>query len=165
MKHTNTPPAPRKTATSHRNEKYDLLIGIDPGTNTGMAIWSVKLKDFQHIGTLKIHKVMDTIKDICKQGERNDFGWNIKVYLEDSRNVSRGKNSAAMAQGAGSIKRDCNIWEDFLRDSGIDYQFIRPNKRSMLKMDDTGFRKMTGWNQRTNSHGRDAAMLVFGRNN
>ena len=89
----------------------------------------------------------------------------IKVYIEDSRNVSRGFGGAAKAQGAGSIKRDCNIWEDFLKDLGIDYQFIRPNKKSMLKMDDKAFRALTGWDKRTSSHGRDAAMLVFGRTN
>lgn len=141
------------------SQKYDILIGIDPGTNTGLAQWIVSEKKFLAVESVKIHQLIMYFIDMGESKER------IKVYIEDSRNVSRGFGGAAKAQGAGSIKRDCNIWEDFLMDLGIDYQFIRPGKRSNLKMTSEAFAKLTGWKGRTNSHGRDAAMLVFGRTN
>jgi len=149
----------RKSLTEPLNKKYDNLIGIDPGTNTGMALWWVEKMKLERIDTFMIHKAMEILREFQRQGVK------FKVYIEDSRNVSRGFGGAAKAQGAGSIKRDCNIWEDFLKDLGIDYQFIRPNKKSMLKMDDKAFRALTGWDKRTSNHARDAAMLVFGRTN
>jgi len=139
------------------SKKYDLLIGIDPGKNTGFAIVSHGMLGF--VGSVMIHQAFAIIEGYIETGMK------IKVYIEDSRNVSRAFGGAAKAQGAGSIKRDCNIWEDYLIDSGIDYQFIRPGKRSNLKMESSAFAKLTGWKGRTNSHGRDAAMLVFGRTN
>ncbi len=148
----------RNAAKTPVNKQYDYLIGIDPGTNTGFVSWNVKEQKFEYIETTSIHDAMFQFFD----ANPNEI---IKVYIEDSRNVSRGFGGAAKAQGAGSIKRDCNIWEDFLKDLGIDYQFIRPNKKSMLKMDDKAFRALTGWDKRTSNHARDAAMLVFGRTN
>lgn len=139
------------------SKKYDLLIGIDPGTNTGVAMLHVSHGMLGFVGSVMIHQAFAIIEGYTETGMK------IKVYIEDSRNVSRAFGGAAKAQGAGSIKRDCNIWEDYLIDSGIDYQFIRPGKRSNLKMESSAFAKLTGWKGRTNSHGRDAAMLVFGR--
>ncbi len=148
----------RNAATELVNKKYDLLIGIDPGTNCGFAIWRISETRIEAVETFMIHQAMRVVSSRSQMAS-------VKVYIEDSRNVSRGFGGAAKAQGAGSIKRDCNIWEDFLKDLGIDYQFIRPNKKSMLKMDDKAFRALTGWDKRTSNHGRDAALLVFGRTN
>lgn len=153
----------RNAATEPVNKKYDLLIGIDPGTNCGMAgLVGGKLT---FVETISIHRAIMSILKLIEPSYLTGRTMTIKVYIEDSRNVSRGFGGAAKAQGAGSIKRDCNIWEDFLKDLGIDYQFIRPNKKSMLKMNDKAFRALTGWNKRTSNHSRDAAMLVFGRTN
>ena len=33
----------------------------------------------------------------------------------------------------------------------------------MTKLSAEQFRRITGWTEQTNEHGRDAAMLVFGR--
>ena len=63
-------------------------------------------------------------------------------------------------QGAGSIKRDAKIWEDFLMDIGVNHEMISPAKnRTKLKADT--FKTYTGWENPTNEHSRDAAMLVF----
>lgn len=145
------------------SKKYDLLIGIDPGTNTGFA--GLLNGKIEFVEAIPIHTAILSILELQKPANMTGSTISFKVYIEDSRNVSRGFGGAAKAQGAGSIKRDCNIWEDFLRDFGIDYQFIRPGKRSNLKMTSEAFAKLTGWKGRTNSHGRDAAMLVFGRTN
>ena len=64
--------------------------------------------------------------------------------------------------GAGSIKRDCEIWEEFAALYGIPIQFIPPRK-GLTKWDAETFNKMTGWKGRTSNHARDAALLVWGK--
>ena len=64
-------------------------------------------------------------------------------------------------QGVGSVKRDASIWEDYLTDLGIEFEMVAP-KRNVTKLSQDRFKAMTGWKNRTNEHGRDAAMLVFG---
>jgi hypothetical protein len=64
--------------------------------------------------------------------------------------------------GAGSVKRDCSIWEEWCREYGIEF-VCPPPRQGMTKLTDAYFRGLTGYDRRTNEHGRDAAMLVFGR--
>ena len=64
--------------------------------------------------------------------------------------------------GAGSVKRDCQIWEDFLRAHGIKYEMVAPHQGATKWTADT-FARITGYTGRTSNHGRDAAVLVFGR--
>ncbi len=140
------------------------IIGIDPGTNTGIAVYNIKSDALILVETRMIHRAMDYVLNRWQSLARENYLIRIKVYLEDSRNVSRGgKNAAFMAQGAGSIKRDCSIWEDFLKDYGIDHQFIRPGKNSKLKVTAEYFKKVTGWEGRTSNHSRDAGMLCYRR--
>jgi hypothetical protein len=64
--------------------------------------------------------------------------------------------------GAGSVKRDCAIWEDFCRDLGIDYIPVPP-QAGLTKWPADYFNKVTGWKGRTSDHARDAALLVYGK--
>lgn len=91
------------------------------------------------------------------------------VRFEDARlrrwfgkmDAEQAKYGAAVREGAGSIKRDCTIWEDFLTDKGIPFEKTAPkNNKTKLKADI--FARITGWTGLTNEHGRDSAMLVFG---
>ena len=136
---------------------HKYIIGIDPGTHTGLAVWNTKEQRFEEIDTVKIHEAMDEVTYWQTYGF-----YGILVRFEDARlRKWFGKNSNEKQQGAGSIKRDCAIWEDFLRDSVIDFQLVAP-KDVKTKMTAAAFRNLTGWKGVTNEHGRDAAMLVFG---
>lgn len=131
-----------------------ILIGIDPGVNTGFAV-----KDRRtglHVVTSKL--IHASMHDVLTQ--RNS-GYKVFVVVEDARQV-RFATDKHKAQGAGSVKRDCNIWEDFLTDYGIPFVMVRPNK-SRTKLTAEQFNKLTGWKYKTNNHGRDAAMLIFNR--
>jgi hypothetical protein len=64
-------------------------------------------------------------------------------------------------QGVGSVKRDASIWEDYLKDLGVEFEMVAP-KRNVTKLKQETFKRYTGWRKQTNEHGRDAAMLVFG---
>lgn len=129
------------------------LIGIDTGVNTGVSIWNVSEGRFELITSTSILKAFEIIRAHKSYIEM--------VYVEDARQVKY-KTSRYKAQGAGSVKRDCGIWEEFLAMEKIPSTFVRPQK-AITKIDAARFKRMTRWEGRTNEHGRDAAMLIYGR--
>ena len=70
-------------------------------------------------------------------------------------------NGREALQGAGSIKRDCLLWETWLQSRGVPYKAIKP-AAGATKWDAAKFQRITGWTKRTNEHARDAALLCFG---
>lgn len=140
-------------------------IGIDTGTNTGFAIWDNRQEKFLAVSCLKIHVAMREVERIVNQAARE--GTRVCVRVEDARKrdwfgarMTREEERAKL-QGVGSVKRDCSIWEDFLEDLGVDFQMVHP-KNIATKMKAEPFKYITKWEERTNEHSRDAAMLVFG---
>jgi hypothetical protein len=136
-----------------------ILIGIDPGTKTGVAVWDTQKKAFDLIETAFIHDAL-TIVSMLKC-----YSPSIEVYVEDPNSWKPfGNNVQARAklQGAGSIKRDFAIWRDFCKDQEITLHPVKL-QGTIKKVDAGYFEKLTGWKDRTSEHARDAAMLVFGR--
>jgi len=134
-----------------------LLIGIDTGVNTGIAVWNRHERKLVMVKSLMIHQAMEYILTL-------DY-FSTFILVEDARKATHGRNSAtdkSKLQGAGSVKRDAKMWEDFLTDKAIPFEMIRPN-RATTKLDAPTFRAITGWEEQTNQHGRDAAMIVFGK--
>ena len=135
-----------------------VLIGIDVGVNTGIALYDPATKKLTKVQTLRIHEAMDLVK--------RQFGINgqsLKVYFEDARLRNWfGNSGREKLQGAGSVKRDSSIWDDFLSSLGVNFEKVPP-RRNATKLDNVTFKKITGYNERTNEHGRDASMLVFGK--
>lgn len=137
-----------------------ILIGIDPGVNTGIAV--SKDGKLEEVVTEQLHEAFKMID--C-------FIWNKKpedtliIYVEDARKRKYyGANSAAKQQGAGSIKRDCRAWEDYLSSHQVDFVLVDPkDQKGLTKWDAKTFKQKTGWQERTNEHGRDAALLIWGR--
>lgn len=137
---------------NQKNHKY--YIGIDSGKNTGFAIWDKSEKRLEIVETLLIHQAMDKVQGFDKN--------EVLVRVEDARQRKWfGSNASAKQQGAGSIKRDATIWEDFLIDKGYDFEMVAP-KNNKTKLSSDQFVKMTKWDKRTSEHSRDAAMLVYG---
>ena len=136
-----------------------IYIGIDPGTHTGVAVWDSKEGKFLSLETMPIHIALTRVLAIAER-HRDD----VQVIFEDARlRTWFGKgNVSAKAQGAGSVKRDCSIWEDFLIDMEIPFVTTKPGNVA-TKVTPSWFRKLTGWEGRCSEHARDAAMLVFGR--
>ena len=139
-----------------------LVIGIDPGLHTGLAVWDTSSRQFLEIRCSGIVDAMDYLDHL-----RSERGIGLVVF-EDARQrtwIPREKDLAQMkgrAMGAGSVKRDCSIWEEWCTSRGVQYIATKP-KNGMTKLTDAYFRGITGYDRRTNNHGRDAAMLVFQR--
>lgn len=140
-----------------------IWIGIDTGTHTGVAIWDSASRQFLSIEEMKIHKALGVVEAISKANPGN-----VRVRLEDARlrhwipRMGNIKAEIGRAKGAGSVERDCSIWEDYLKDLGIPCELVAP-KDNVTKMRQEAFATLTGWTQRTNEHVRDAAMLVFAK--
>lgn len=146
-----------------------LVIGIDCGKHTGMAVWNSTQRKFTFIDTVLIHQAMEMVLDLSK-------AYSVLVVFEDARQrrwyghfdkklrrwVNSPEDDASVLQGAGSVKRDATIWEDFLLDHGISHVAAPPVKGG-TKWDAKVFRRITGWQGRTSEHSRDAAILVFGK--
>lgn len=133
-----------------------LLIGIDCGVNTGMAV-KIKGGAFISVASVKIHQAYESVKALHAAGH------DLLVYVEDARKGGASpKMAAAKAQGAGSVKRDSKFWEDALTDLGIPFVLVAP-KDNRTKLTAIQFKRATGWCEQTNEHGRDAGMLIAGR--
>lgn len=139
--------------------KKNLCVGIDPGTNTGLAVWVCEENRFMLIKTVKIHQAFAMIQQLSR------LGW-VHVRVEDARlRTWFGKSGREKLQGAGSIKRDSVIWDDFLselKSSKIieDYELVSP-KNNLTKLSSTQFRNISKFVGATSEHGRDAAMLCI----
>ena len=134
-----------------------LIIGIDTGVKTGFAIWDKTRRCLDRVETMKIHEAMNTVRALSMFEDTV-----LLVRVEDARQRKWfGKAGKEQLQGAGSIKRDATIWEDFLKDYEIPFEMVAP-KNNKTKLTDEAFKKLTKWDKRTSVHSRDAAMLVFG---
>ena len=134
-----------------RNYKY--FIGIDPGVTTGLCVWHKQGKCFPFIGSLSIYEAMEEVKKYAGESF---------IRVEDARlRKWFGNRSEFKKQGAGSVKRDCKIWEEFLTKIGADFEMIHPRK-GLTKHNAASFTRLTGYAGRTSSHARDAALLVYG---
>jgi hypothetical protein len=139
-------------------KKYRYYIGIDPGTKTGFAMWDAQERKFITIETTAIHIAFDIISNLDAEIILQTI-----FRVEDARQREWfGKTGPEQLQGAGSIKRDCSIWEDFMKDRKANYEMVAP-KNNKTKLSSELFERMTKYKGRTSEHGRDAAMLVFAK--
>jgi hypothetical protein len=136
------------------------VVGIDPGTKTGFAIYDKEGKQLTTVCTVQVHQAFDAIRNI--NAFAKEYKLKIFVRVEDARKRKwYGSGSNAKQQGAGAIKIQCKQWEEFLQAEGISFELVAPAK-IQTKVDAKKFKMITGWSARTSNHARDAAMLVYG---
>lgn len=143
---------------------HNLYIGIDPGTHTGFALWSRTERRLWMVDTMTITQAMKTVEDyVCNFDTDGNKRYEVVVFIEDARKRTWfGSSNREKLQGAGSVKRDCSIWETFCYELGVECRKIAP-KHNTTKLTAAQFKVLTRWQGRTSDHARDAAMLVFGR--
>jgi hypothetical protein len=141
-----------------KNGMYNrLMIGIDPGTDTGYSLYDPHYGNLMEVSHGPILQAMEWIRRLATTLVEIEL-----IRIEDARQRRWfGKRSHAKLQGAGSVKRDCKIWEEFCEYYDYNYEMVHPIKGA-TKWNADKFQRVTGWNQRTNQNGRDAALLIFG---
>lgn len=149
----------QKERTARRT--YDYAIGIDTGTHTAVAVWDIRRKVFLHLETTQIHRALFYVLQFLEECKQQ--GASFYVRVEDARQRTWfGARAQYKQQGAGSVKRDAKIWEDFLHDYHISFEMVAPERqRGFTKLSAAQFRQLTKYNGSTSEHARDAAMLVF----
>lgn len=129
-----------------------ILIGLDPGVHTGFAMSENGV--LVHVATFKACLAENMVEHHAK-------GKDAAVYFEDARlRTWFGSKGREALQGAGSIKRDCHRWEEWLEFHGIKYVKVAP-KSNKTKLTADQFKRITGWQGKTNEHNRDATMLIW----
>lgn len=130
------------------------ILGIDPGANTGCAIFEEgKLIELL---TIKPWQLSDMITD--------QFG---RVIFEDSRLQSHVWSSSPnkavaikMARNIGEVDAWCSLITALCEKVKVPAHGISPkNKGAKLAADP--FERVTGWSSRSNAHERDAAMIAW----
>ena len=138
-----------------------LLVGIDPGEHTGLAVYDPAARRLVECCTLPLHRALRRVEDLAAAGE-------IRVVFEDARQRTWFAPERSRAEyrgklmGAGAAKRDARIWEEFLQDRGIPFSARGP-RAGATKWPADYWQRVTGWTGRTSEHARDAALLVFGQ--
>jgi hypothetical protein len=144
-----------RTKSQKNNQvKYHLIIGIDPGVTTGLAVWS----------SVERELIIATSGQRCQiESHIKHFAMNNSIFVrfEDARlRTWFGQSGKEKLQGAGSIKRDSQLWEEWLIHHNIPFEKVAP-KNNRTKISATSFNKITQYPKKTNEHARDAAMLVY----
>jgi hypothetical protein len=133
-----------------------LIIGIDPGKENGFACWFPAAKKFSAIKTLKTYEVLEHLMGLIHLKEP------FKVVIEDPYSWRyHGKSQSNKLQGAGAVKARFKAIIEFLEAYDIPYE--KKSIQGTVKYDAKTFKQMTGYQLSTSQHGRDAAMMVFGR--
>ncbi|MCB0541931.1 MAG: hypothetical protein KDC70_00350 [Saprospiraceae bacterium] len=132
---------------------YDAIIGIDPGTKTGIAVKSEGL--LKIVSTEKAWRAHQIVREWAEY-----YNGNILVRVEDARQRQWfGDTGRERMKGAGSVERDCRIWEEMLTDLGIPFEMVHPKNVKATTAEQ--FKKITGCTVRTSIHAREAAWLII----
>lgn len=141
-----------------------LYIGIDCGEHTGLAVWNTGTQVLEEVATMPLHRALVRVSELWEAFR--PLG--VRVVFEDARQrkwLPRERSAAeyrGKLMGAGAVKRDAKIWEEFLADNGIPFDAVPPRPGATKWSADT-FAAVTRWTGRTSNHARDAALLVYGK--
>ena len=133
------------------------VIGIDPGVNMGVAIYEdaklVELITTEPIG------LMDIINIYADEP--------LFIAFEDSRLQShiwipsQSKGVAAnIARKVGMVDAWCYMIERLCESYDIAYMRVSPKAKGE-KLNAEDFKRITGWEGKSNQHERDAAMVAW----
>lgn len=132
-----------------------VIVGIDPGSNTGIAIYRAGV--LAELQTIEPHQLPEAIERIAPA----------RVVYEDSRLQShtwkRGVNAAAqlkIARDVGQIDAWCRLITATCERLGIPAHGISPKNKG-AKLNAEQFERLTGWEGRSNEHTRDAATVAW----
>ena len=132
-----------------------ILLGIDPGQNTGLAIFDGgRLAELRTITPVEIDRAITSIMPGL-------------VVFEDSRlqshvwTTSTSKAAASkMARNLGEIDAWCKLIVAVCAGLDIPAHGISPLGKGH-KMAADQFERITGWTGRSNQHERDGAMVAW----
>ena len=149
-----------------------LIIGIDPGVNTGFAIYDKRSRQFKVVKSMNIVNTLLELQTLSlnpaiKLIVVENPSLNSPVFHKDTVIAKSGIDGfAKKAQNVGAVGRDAVILLQWCKAlfNEVDIREHRPSKSNSLltKQDHATFCKMTGYTGKSSSeHSRDAGMLAW----
>jgi hypothetical protein len=148
-----------------------IYIGIDPGVNTGFAIWDSKAKQIIEIKTMDFWSVINRIDEL-----KAEYGVSgIHVIIEDPNpnkpiflkaGIKSKSAYGKVGQNIGSNKREASLLIEYMALKEIPHTSVVPKgsrSKSKGKVTPAYFSMISGYKGRTSQHCRDAGMLVVGK--
>lgn len=145
-------------------DRLPFIIGIDPGTETGLA--AVAADDsgaVLHVGSDGPLGAVRTLETWAASGRL------VGAYIEDARGLpiyarhggaNRGQRDR-IARGVGAVDLLTGLYAELLGALGVPVALVEPVRAA--KWDRATAERVTGYAGRSNEHGRDALRHVFGR--
>jgi len=135
------------------------VIGIDPGKNTGFAVYDRHTRQLQILETLDFWKVYGRMRSF-----RLEDVPLIVVEVPETKHIwhTPPDNVKALQRQAvtvGGVIREAVLLADGIEGLG----FTVKRKHPLGKCTHAKFAALTGWNKRTDEHQRDAGRLAWGR--
>ena len=134
-----------------------IVMGIDPGQSTGLAIYHAG--QLAGLETIRPHEIERTLRTLLPA----------RVVFEDSRLQSRIWGARvkttlgaklATARSLGQVDAWCSLIVELCDELRITAHGISPKGKGS-KLDADQFRQVTGWVGRSNQHERDGAMVAW----
>ena len=146
-----------------------LHLGIDPGANTGLAVYAPRINQITHLRTEPFWEAHDLVLGLAAPEHMvvvledptfTTYVW--QANRKDTVNVKLKK-----AQSVGANKRDAQLWFDLLSNKGYHVITKAPGEGrgwDSAKWTEDLFQRITGCMMRSSQHARDAAAMVYGMN-
>ncbi len=137
------------------------FLGLDPGRQTGWAVWDAAREVFVEILTAdfwKAYAMVQTYRPAhCCIVIEMPSGATYDHDLDQTPDKARRREK--VSRNVGSVQREAQLLAEGLDRLGYTVRRIRPRQS---KLGARAFRRLTSYAGRTSQHGRDAGMLVFG---
>ena len=132
------------------------ILGIDPGTHTGMAIRNSVTGNIEKLWTSNFweayHYALNNA--LCWRGVVIEVPDNKNVFHKPAGGLKQVQRTAV---NVGSVLREAELLARGLEEAKIPVQRVNPRG----KIDADKFNSMTGWKGKSNPHTRDAGMLTY----
>lgn len=135
-----------------------MIVGIDGGTHTGIALFDTSTRKFTDIKTTDFWGVFELL------GYLDPGKCQVVVESLNTRGAlyARTKGEAGgrdkFAANVGSVRRETELLITGLEKRGFNVRRVRPSKAKWTREE---LKRNTGWDKQTSQHGRDAAKLCF----
>jgi len=135
-------------------------MGIDPDCDkSGVAFYDTDLKRIYSLHNWDLVSLLHWLESYSCTRVYVSAGW----LNRSNFHHARGMTLAKVAQIGERVGANHEVGRQIVKACkhyGIEVVEVRP---TMAKLDAAAFKRLTGWQGRTNQEQRDAAMCVFGR--
>ena len=130
------------------------VIGIDPGKKTAIAVYDKTQKRIIDVFMSDFWGAYEYIKD----NQHDILIENVVVEVPRTKRNWHKKGCDITSANVGGIFREATLLADGIEKLGI--KVVR--QHPMGKVDADYIKRVTGWQDRTSDHARDAIMLCYG---